>query len=121
MEEVQLPILLLEMVQLSQVVQQLSAGGSGYQVGDVLGIDTIGVATIGRNARLTIAGIGHTNELVLNDVQGEFVVGAAKTLLYTSTVLELALNLIMSGAQVVGGDVQISSINETDLMDCTSK
>jgi hypothetical protein len=37
-------------------------GGSGYQVGDVLGITTIGIATVGTNARLTIAGI----ELLMN-------------------------------------------------------
>ena len=54
-------------------------GGSGYQVGDVLGISTIGIATIGTNARLTIAGIGITNELVFNNVQGEFVGGETIT------------------------------------------
>ena len=82
MVEVLLLISVLKMVQLSQAVQQLQVGGSGYQVGDVLGITTIGIATIGRNARLTIAGIGITNELFFNNVQGEFVVGAAKTLVH---------------------------------------
>ena len=56
----------------------ITAGGSGYQVGDVLGITTIGIASMGRNVRLTVAGIGITNELILNNVQGEFVVGSAK-------------------------------------------
>ena len=87
------------------------SGGSGYQVGDVLGITTVGVATIGRNARLTIAGIGHTNELVLNDIQGEFVVGAAKTMMYVnSSGITTELNYGIPGG--VGGDVQISTINE---------
>ena len=72
-----------------------NAGGSGYQVGDVVGIDTIGAASVGRNARLTIAGIGHTNELILNNVQGEFVVGAAKTLFFfNSSGISTELNYV---------------------------
>ena len=61
-------------------------GGSGYQVGDVLGITTIGNASVGRNVRLTVAGIGQTNELILENVQGEFSVGAAKTMMYFNSV-----------------------------------
>ena len=45
-------------------------GGSGYQIGDVLGINVIGIGSVGRNARLTMAGIGNTGELVLENVQG---------------------------------------------------
>ena len=87
-------------------------GGSGYQVGDVLGITTIGIATIGTNARLTIAGIGITNELVFNNVQGEFVVGAAKTLMYVnSSGITTELNSSGSAGLGTGGDVQISTIN----------
>ena len=82
----------------------IASGGSGYQVGDVLGITTIGIATIGRNARLTIAGIGITNELVFNNVQGEFVVGAAKAHMYTnSSGISTELNYGLPGG--VGGDV----------------
>jgi len=90
----------------------ISSGGSGYQVGDVVGIATIGAASLGKNARLTIAGIGHTSELVLNDVQGEFIVGAANTMMYTNSsgiTTELNINIPSTG---LGGDVQISSINE---------
>ena len=88
----------------------ITAGGSGYQVGDVLGITTIGIASMGRNVRLTVAGIGITNELVLNNVQGEFVVGAAKSLGYfTSAGAATTLNNDLPGAP--GGDVQISSVN----------
>jgi hypothetical protein len=87
-------------------------GGSGYQVGDVLGISTIGIASVGTNARLTIAGIGITNELVFNNVQGEFVVGAAKTLMYVnSSGITTELNSSGSVGLGTGGDVQISTIN----------
>lgn len=88
----------------------ISNGGSGYQVGDVLGITTIGIASVGRNARLTISGIGFTNELILNNVQGEFVVGSGKSLGYfTSAGAATTLNNDLPGAP--GGDVQIVSIN----------
>ena len=91
-----------------------NAGGSGYQVGDVVGIDTIGAASVGRNARLTIAGIGHTNELILNNVQGEFVVGAAKTLFFfNSSGISTELNSSGAVGLGTGGDVQITNI-ETD-------
>jgi hypothetical protein len=91
-------------------------GGSGYQVGDVLGITTIGIATVGTNARLTIAGIGITNELIFNNVQGEFVVGAAKTLMFVnSSGITTELNSSGSVGLGTGGDVQISAINiDTD-------
>ena len=88
----------------------ISNGGSGYQVGDVLGITTIGIATIGRNARLTVTGIGHTNELVFENVQGEFVVGSANTMMYVnSSGITTELNYGIPGG--VGGDVQITSLN----------
>ena len=91
-----------------------NAGGSGYQVGDVVGIDTIGAASVGRNARLTITGIGHTNELILNNVQGEFVVGAAKTLFFfNSSGISTELNSSGAAGLGTGGDVQITNI-ETD-------
>ena len=88
-----------------------NAGGSGYQVGDVVGIDTIGAASVGRNARLTISGIGHTNELILNNIQGEFVVGAAKTLFFfNSSGISTELNSSGAAGLGTGGDVQISNI-----------
>ena len=87
-----------------------NAGGNGYQVGDVLGITTIGNASVGKNVRLTVAGIGQTNELIFENVQGEFSVGAAKTMMYiNSSGITTELNYGLPGG--VGGDIQISTIN----------
>jgi len=87
----------------------IDAGGSGYQVGDVLGISTIGIATIGRDAKLTVSGIGHTNEIILDNVQGNFVVGGSKSMRYFNSVgVAQTLNNDLPGAP--GGDVQIASI-----------
>ena len=67
------------------------SGGNGYQVGDVLTLGTIGVASVGRNVRFTVAGIGLTTQLVLDNVQGDFIVGAAGTIKFL-TVLEFQQN-----------------------------
>ena len=63
----------------------INAGGSGYQVGDVVGFTTLGLTTQGRDGRLSIVSVGGTSELILNSVQGDFVVGAAKTVMYIDT------------------------------------
>jgi hypothetical protein len=81
-------------------------GGGGYQVGDVVGFNTLGIASVGRNARLSIVSIGNTNELILDQIQGNFTVGAAQTLSFVknsgiTTVLNFPL----------GGDVQVTSNN----------
>ena len=66
-------------------VATVVTGGSGYQVGDVLGISTIGIATVGRNSRFTITGIGMTNELIFDNVQGDFQTGIGKTLMFVDS------------------------------------
>ena len=85
----------------------INAGGSGYQVGDVVGFNTLGLTTQGRDGRLSIVSVGGTSELILNNVQGDFVVGSAKTVMYIDTA-----NAVKVLNNSHGGDVQISSVNE---------
>ena len=87
-------------------------GGSGYQVGDVLSISNIGIASLGRNMRLSISGIGVTSEIVLDNVQGEFTTGTANTFFYVNNSgITTELN------SVAGGNVNASSITvDTDGM-----
>lgn len=61
----------------------ISSGGTGYQVGDVL-TASIGNASIGRNLRLSVKNLSSFNELVIDNVQGEFEVGVAKSIRYFS-------------------------------------
>ena len=61
--------------------------GTGYQVGDVLGIATIGNNSVGRNARLSVVSIASTNELILDNVQGNFVVAESVRRFNTQIVL----------------------------------
>jgi hypothetical protein len=82
------------------------SGGSGYQVGDVLGISTIGATSVGSNVRLSIVSIASTNQLILDNVQGDFVTGVGKTVQYiNNSGITTDLN------QSSGGNVLISSIN----------
>ena len=88
------------------VAATVSGVGTGYQVGDVLGITTVGLNSIGRNARFSVVSIGQTTELILENVQGNFVVGSANTMYYyNSSGISSELN---SGA---GGDVQVGNVN----------
>ena len=71
----------------------ITSSGSGFQVGDVLGIATIGNLNVGRNARLSVVSIGQTNELVLDNVQGDFVTGVGKTMLFTHPITGISTQL----------------------------
>ena len=80
-------------------------GGSGYVPGDVLGIGTIGLNNLGLNARLSLVSIANTNQLIIDNVQGDFVTGAGNTVKFiNSSGLTTDLN------SSVGGNVTISDI-----------
>ena len=90
-----------------------SGGGNGYQVGDVVGIDTLGSGpfkNIGVNARLTVAGVGSTSQLIVDSVQGTFQTGAGYTMTFgNSAGITTELNFAN------GGGVQLDSVvTETD-------
>jgi len=89
------------------IAATISNSGNGYSVGDVLGITTIGANSVGRNARFSLVSIASTNELILDNVQGEFsVAGVAVTVQYiNNSGITSALNFSS------GGNVQISEIN----------
>ena len=92
----------------SVVSATISDGGAGYQVGDVLGITT----SLGINGRLTVASIGSTSEIIIDNVQGEFAVGTGKTLMYSSvTGVSSAItgNGGEIGANIPSGKITIMS------------
>jgi len=60
----------------------VTSGGNGYQIGDVLGISSIGVIGVGINARLSLSSINNLNEIIVDNVQGEFTTGVGKTIQY---------------------------------------
>jgi len=87
------------------VAATVNASGTGYVVGDVLGITTLGTSNVGRNARFSIVSIASTNELIFDNVQGDFEVGVGKTLKFVNNAgLTTTLN------SAAGGNVTPSSI-----------
>jgi hypothetical protein len=89
------------------VAATVSESGFGYVAGDVLGIGTIGANSLGSNARLSVVSIASTNELILDNIQGDFVVsGVGKTVQYINS---LGVTTTLNNAS--GGNVQISDIN----------
>ena len=84
-----------------------ASGGQGYVIGDVLGISTIGNDNLGRNLRLSLVSIANTNELLLDNVQGDFITGAGNTVQFiNNSGLRTDLNASS------GGNVLIDGINE---------
>ena len=87
-------------------------GGNGYQIGDVLTLGNIGVASVGRNVRFTVAGIGLTTQLILDNVQGDFAVGAAGTIKFINNAgISTELNGLTGGGDVTiptGGITEVS-------------
>jgi hypothetical protein len=65
----------------------ISSGGSGYQVGDIVTVSNIGGSSLGRNIKLSISQLNGNNEIIIDNVQGDFQVGAGKTIQYESSVV----------------------------------
>ena len=92
------------------IAATVATAGNGYSAGDVVEIGSIGVLDVGRNARFTIASIGNTNQIIVDNVQGEFLTGVANTMRYISSV-GITTNLDWAN----GGNVAVASVEtETD-------
>ena len=85
----------------------VSTSGYGYQVGDVVGVTT----GKGRNCELSIVSIASTNEIILDNVQGDFATGTGKTMMYTNSV---GVGTTMNG---FGGNVLPTNIEIVDDID----
>jgi len=64
----------------------ITTGGNGYLIGDVLVPTQIGASNLGLNMQLSVQNIAGINELVVDNVQGEFETAlSAKTLTYVNS------------------------------------
>ena len=82
--------------------------GSGYSVGDVVGITSVGINSLGRDIKFSIATLGGVNEYILDNVQGDFVTGVGKTIQYITSAGIVTLN------HTAGGNVWLSGAPVTD-------
>ena len=93
-------------------------GGTGYQVGDVVGVSTVGLTSLGKDIQFSIASITGTNEFILDEVQGEFATGSNKPFKYVTgagvTVLNYSAggNVWLSGSPVVDSDGLHIKVNQ---------
>ena len=75
----------------------IEKSGSGFQVGDVLGIDAsgvgVGTTSVGRNAKLSVLTITNPNEIILDNVQGNFVTGNGKLMTFTHPITGITTSL----------------------------
>lgn len=81
-------------------------GGYGYVIGDVVSPSQVGIQSLGINMRLSIPNISGVNELILDQVQGEFAIGAGKTVQYVNS---LGIRTDLNGTSA---NVTFSSIEE---------
>ena len=88
------------------VAATITSGGNGYKTGDVVGINSLGLFSTGANARFSIVSIASTNELILDNVQGDFVTGVGNTVMFVNS-----LGITTTLNSTVGGGVDISSIS----------
>lgn len=87
------------------IAATINSGGYGYSEGDVLSVTQIGSQTLGRNLRLSLVGIAGTNEIVINNVQGDFQTGAGKTIQYVnSSGITTSLNASIGGGVLIPAD-----------------
>jgi len=92
----------------------ITAGGDGYVAGDVLSIGSTGIGNkaIGANVRLSVVGISSATQLVVDNVQGDFVTGVGKTVQYIMLDGSTGITTELNGANNVGGGVYINDITE---------
>jgi len=77
-------------------------GGTGYSIGDIVTVSTLGTSTLGQNLQLSVSNITAVNQLILDQVQGEFdTVNKLQYVKSSGITTDLNFN--------VGGNLLISS------------
>jgi len=82
----------------------IASGGSGYVIGDVVGITSVGINSLGRDIKFSIGSVTGINEYVLDNVQGDFATGVGKTIRYTTSAGIVTLNHAVGGNVWLSGD-----------------
>ena len=94
---------------------RIITSGTGFQQGDVLGITSIGGQFVGRNGRLSIVSIGRTDEIIIDNVQGDFAVGGKLTYTHPITGLTTSLNTTVGASSTnarITSVEKITSVND---------
>lgn len=77
-------------------------GGSGYKIGDVLGITSIGSVNVGRDARFSLSSISNINQIIVDNIQGDFFVGSGSTIKFVNN---LGVTTYLNGTGVLVDEI----------------
>jgi hypothetical protein len=87
------------------IAATISNGGFGYTIGDVLSADQIGSDTLGRNLKISVSNLSGQNQLIIDNVQGDFITGVGKTLQYVNSLgVTTDLNASVGGNVIILND-----------------
>ena len=70
----------------------------------MVGITSVGINSLGRDIKFSIAALGGVNEYILDNVQGDFVTGVGKTIQYITSAGIVTLNHSVGGNVWLSGD-----------------
>lgn len=86
-------------------------GGTGYGIGDILTASQIGINSLGRNLQVSVSNISGINELILDNVQGDFKVGTANSIKYiNNSGVTTYLNYLSGGnVNILSDGLQVQS------------
>jgi hypothetical protein len=82
------------------IAATINSGGSGYLIGDVLSVNQLGNQSLGKSLQISVSNLSGFNELILDNVQGDFLTGVGKTIQYINN-LGIATDLNGLGANVL--------------------
>ena len=86
-----------------------SGGGKGYAIGDVVTPIDIGNNNLGEGMRLSVGTIYGNNELIIDDVQGNFATGATDELYYVnSSGVTTEMNYSVGGSVVPQTPIRVN-------------
>jgi hypothetical protein len=88
------------------IAASITSGGSGYQVGDVLGISSIGSVNVGTNARFSLSSVSNINQIIVDNVQGDFIVGIANTIQFVNN---LGITTYLNGTGVSASEIIVEN------------
>jgi hypothetical protein len=91
------------------VAATISNGGTGYSDGDIVSISQLGNDDIGINLLMSIVNLSGINELIIDNVQGDFVTGVGRTVQYINSS-GIRTDLNGGGVLILDGEIE----TETD-------
>ena len=97
------------------IAATINNGGSGYRVGDVFLVDSVGSQSLGRNLELSLTSVNGINELFLENVQGDFELNAAKPLQYVSPTTGITTMVSLASNDIQVADFELESLDRDGL------